>query len=250
MRRENPGHSAVLASMVPNAPLPNLSAATEVSSDSIGVHALRGPGEHFHRHAGEPLQQVDTVNGLVDDRAAAVLGDLALPAGVVLGGAIPLHVATREHHAAETSGVDRRLERTRGIAETRLENGADAHARLLGFVQDVIRALDGGVERLLDHQVFAGADRRQRRHEMQRRRRGDAHRVEPGLRQQLIHVIRRETDAVLGREFLGGGARAADDADQPAAAGGGHGARVEMRDRARADETETQSLAHSAFLVR
>ena len=35
MRRENPGHSAVLASMVPNAPLANLSAATEVSSDSM-----------------------------------------------------------------------------------------------------------------------------------------------------------------------------------------------------------------------
>jgi hypothetical protein len=35
MRRENPGQSAVLASRVPNAPLPNFSAATDVSSDSI-----------------------------------------------------------------------------------------------------------------------------------------------------------------------------------------------------------------------
>jgi hypothetical protein len=35
MRRANPATSAVLASMVPNAPLPNFSAATAVSSDSI-----------------------------------------------------------------------------------------------------------------------------------------------------------------------------------------------------------------------
>ena len=40
------------------------------------------------------------------------------------------------------------------------------------------------------------------------------------------------------REGLGGAAAAADHADQPAAARRGHGARVEVRDGARADETE------------
>ena len=85
------------------------------------------------------------------------------------------------------------LSDTRGIAEARLKNRTDAHAGLRGFVQDVIRAFDGGVERLLDHQMFAGTDRRERGHEMQRRRRGDAHRVEPGLREQLIDVVRDET---------------------------------------------------------
>ena len=109
-------------------------------------------------------------------------------------------------------------------------------------MQDVIRAFDGGVERLLDHQVFAGADRRERGHEMQRRRRGDAHRIEAGLREQLGHVVRREADAVLGGELLRGGARAADHSHEPAAARGRDRARVEMRDGARADETETQCL--------
>ncbi len=105
-------------------------------------------------------------------------------------------------------------------------------------MQDVIRAFDGGVERLLDHEMFAGADRRERGHQVQRRRRGDAHRIEPGLREQLIHVVRREAHAVLRRELLGGGARAADDPDQAAAVGSRHGARVEMRDGACADESE------------
>ena len=124
------------------------------------------------------------MDGLVDDGAAAVFGDLALPARVVLGGAIPLHVAAGEHHAAESPGIDRRLERARRIAKARLEDGADAHARLRGFVQDVIRAFDRGVERLLDHEVLARADGRERRNEMQRRRCRDANRIEAGLREQ------------------------------------------------------------------
>ena len=62
--------------MVPNAPLPNLQRGDRGVFGFDGVNALRGPGEHFHRHAGEPLQQVDTVDRLVDDRAATVLGEV------------------------------------------------------------------------------------------------------------------------------------------------------------------------------
>ncbi len=190
MRRENPGHSAVLASMVPKAPLTNFSAATAVSSDSIAVHALRGPREHLDRHAGKPLQQIDAMDRLVDDRAAAILGKLALPARVVVLRAVPFHVAAREHHAAETARVDRGLQLPRAIAETCLEDGADAHASLAGLLQDVVRAFDRRVERLLDHQVFTGADGRERRLEMQRRGRRDAHRVQAGLLKQLADARR------------------------------------------------------------
>src|SRR5262249_43311479 len=86
------------------------------------VHALRAPREYLDRHAGKPLQQVHAVDGLVDDDAAAVLGELALPAGVVLAGAVPLHVAARQHHAAEAAGVDGGLHLARRIAESRLED--------------------------------------------------------------------------------------------------------------------------------
>ena len=94
--------------------------------------------------------------------------------------------------------------------------------------------------RLLDHQMFAGADRGQRRFQVQRRGRGDAHRIQPRLPQQFIEIIAGETDAVFPREALGGAAAATDDADQFAAVGPGHGARMEIGDGARADEAETQ----------
>ena len=251
MRREKPGHKR-------GAGLDRAEgAAGELQRGHRGVfgldtrvHALRGPREHFHRHAGEPLQQVDAVNRLVDDRAAAILGDLSLPAGVVLGGAIPLHVATREHHAPEAPRIDRGLELPRRIAEARLENRADAHAGLLGFRQDVIGAFDRGVERLLDHEVFAGADRRERRLEVQRRRGGDAHRIEPGLR-RAVHACRpwRNRCRARARTSRRWRARRLTTPDQPAAARSGHGARMEMRNGARADESETQLLFH-ARLVR
>ena len=76
MRRAEPGHSAVRG--LDRAER----AAAEFQRGDRGVfgfdlvHALRGPREHFHRHAGEPLQQVDSVDGLVDDRAAAVFGKI------------------------------------------------------------------------------------------------------------------------------------------------------------------------------
>ena len=175
----------------------NFSAATQVSSDSIAMHALRAPGEHLHRHAGEPLQQVHAVDGLVDDDAAAVLGEPALPARVVLGGAIPLHVAARQHHAAEAPGIDGRLDLPRRIAKTRLEDRTHAHAGLLRLAQDVVGALHRRIERLFDHQVLAGADGRERGLQVQRRRRGDAHRIEARLFQQFVQVVGRKAKGML-----------------------------------------------------
>ena len=60
----------------------------------------------------------------------------------------------------------------------------------------------------------------------------------PGCCEQRVRVIGRETDAVLAREILRRRLPAADHAHQPPAARGRHGARVEMRDGARADEAE------------
>ena len=57
------------------------------------------------------------------------------------------------------SGIFLRRTGARGIAEARLKNGTDAYSGLGSLVQDVIRAFDGGVERLFDHEMFAGADR-------------------------------------------------------------------------------------------
>jgi hypothetical protein len=86
----------------------------------------------------------------------------------------------RPNRPASTAG----LQRTRRIAEACLKDRAHAHAGLFGLAQDVIGAFDRRIERLLDHQVLAGADRRQRRLQVQRRRRGDAHRIEARLLQQ------------------------------------------------------------------
>jgi hypothetical protein len=206
------------------------------------VYAPRGPRKDFHRHAGKPLQQINTMDGLVDERATAVFGQLALPARVVLLRAIPLHVAARQHHAPETVGVDRGLELPRAVTESRLEDGPDAHPMFFRFVQDVIGAFDGGIERLLDHQMFARADRGKRRFEMQRRRRGDADGIESGLLQQRVHVIGGEANAMFARELLGRAARSARHPHQPSALRGRDPTRMKMRDGAGADEPESDRL--------
>jgi hypothetical protein len=106
------------------------------------------------------------------------------------------------------------------------------------LVQDVVRAFDRGVERLLDHEVFAGPDGRKRGLQVQRRWRGDTHRVQPGLREQRVHIVRSVRHAVLGGERFRGSARAAHHTHQAPTTCGRDGTRMKMRDGAGADETE------------
>ena len=82
-----------------------------------------GVGLHFDHGAHEPGEQVDGVDGLVHEGAAAVEGPGAAPgaAVVVLLRAVPLHVGVAEREPAEAAGVDGLLHELRRVVEPRRE---------------------------------------------------------------------------------------------------------------------------------
>ena len=101
------------ASITPRAPFLNRRAATAVSSTSIRSWTSGG-GQGLDRVdvAHQPVEQVDVVDRLVHQGAAAVEVPGPAPAAgvVVLLGPPPLDVGVAQGQAAEPAGVDRLLE--------------------------------------------------------------------------------------------------------------------------------------------
>lgn len=151
-------------------------------------------------HAGEPLQQVDRMNRLVHECATAVEREPALPSRVVLFRPMPLHVGAARYQPAESSGVDRSLQRLRSFAEARLENRADEHSRLLCCTNDLVGACDGRLDGLFDHEMLARTNRSKRGFEVQSARCRDADCVDIGVREEFSDTARSECDIVLARE--------------------------------------------------
>ncbi len=211
-----------------------------------GVHATRRPREDFRRHSDEPQQEVDAVDGLVDHRPAAVVGVEASRRGVVLRVAVPLHVGAREHEATEPAGIERGLDGAGAIAKAALEDRRDAQAGGVGGADDLVRAGSGDLDRFLDDEVLARANRRERRLEVRTARRGDAHDVDIGPRDQRGDVGRVEWDVVLRGEGVRLAGVARGNADECGARERRDGLRVKVGNHTEADDAEAEERGRRA----
>ncbi len=180
------------------------------------------------------------MNRLVDERTAAIELRRALPAGVVLRGTMPFHIGAREHEPAEAAGVERGLQLARAIAEAGLKNRRHLHAGFFRRLEQFVRARRGDLDRLLDDDVLARPDRRQRGLQVSAARRGDAYHMDVRTLHQFLHARRGKRHVPLLREGLPIVGIARGDSHQLAALRRGDGLRVKIGDHADADDTETQ----------
>jgi len=93
-----------------------------------------GAGLHASYIAEEPEQEVDGVDGLVDERTATVEGESAAPlgAGVVVGRAIPLDARIDEERLAEEAGVEPVLQALDVGLEAILEDYGELYVGFVG----------------------------------------------------------------------------------------------------------------------
>ena len=161
----------------------------------------------FGHRAHQPGQQIDAVDRLVHQGAAAVQFPGAAPgaAVVVLLGAVPLDVRVADCQSAEAALVDGLLDQLRRFVKPRGKDRGQHDARLVAGVDDLVAAFERDLQRLLDDHVFARPGRRHGRLQMGTAGRADRHHVDLRVGQHRVQIV-------VGR--------AAGDFGQPSAAAG------------------------------
>jgi hypothetical protein len=142
------------------------------------------------------------VDGLVHDGAAAIQGQGALPAGVILPGPVPLHVGAAQHEPAKPPGVEGGLEGARPGAEPGLEDGPDQDPGPLGGLEDGVDPRHGDLQGLFDDHVASGRDGLQGRFQVRAARGEDAHDMDVGTGKQGCQVVGMERNAMAPGEGL------------------------------------------------
>jgi hypothetical protein len=200
----------------------------------------RGVGLHFLDGAHEPCQQVDGMDGLVHEGAAAVEGPRAAPraAVVVLLGAVPLDISVAEGELAEASAVDGLLEQLRGIVETRGEDRAELDACFVAGLDDAVAFFQRHFERLLDDHVFAGLGGGNCRIHVSAAGRGDRHGVHRRIGEHLVERLV-SAAGVFKAEGLGAARRRVGAGDEFGAADVGERLGVKTTDHAGADDAKS-----------
>src|SRR6266849_2829214 len=114
-----------------------------------------GAGLHANYVAEEPEEKVDSVDGLVDERAAAVEGEGAAPLGVavVVGRAIPLDARVDEERLAEEAGVEPVLETLDVGLEAILEDYGELYVGFVGGGDEGVGFFCADVDRLFGENV-------------------------------------------------------------------------------------------------
>lgn len=201
--------------------------------------------------ADEPAHEVDGVDGLVDDGAAALHLPSALPvaAGVVFGGTAPGDVALGGLDGAEAAAVEGVLDEDGAGVVAVLEDDAERLAGLVGGVDHGLRLFHGDGHGLLREDVAAqlqGADSHGR---VQVVRQADVHDVQLLLGDHLLEV----RVGLLAAEQLGACLGALLDevaaGDQLDALLGLRGHAMERRNTATADDTDSQFLLHNVRML-
>jgi hypothetical protein len=148
---------------VPSAPDANVIEATSVSSTAILCSAVAAPRVHRRHVAEQVQQQVDRVDALVHEGAAAVERLRSAPrrVAVVLRSPIPLHPRIDEQDGAEAAAVDGRFRLGERRRAAILEEDTERDAGAFDGGDGRVDPLDRHVERLLAQDVTA-TGRRQR----------------------------------------------------------------------------------------
>jgi peptidyl-prolyl cis-trans isomerase SurA len=113
------------------------------------VQVLDGPGQ--------PAEDVDLVDGLIDECAAAFDGPAALDGtAVVFGGTKPFDVGVALEQAAEASGVDGALQEHGGVVKAMLADDAEHDSGGAGDLDHPARGGEVGGDGLLHLDMLAG----------------------------------------------------------------------------------------------
>ena len=123
-----------------------------------GVNGGRGTRTEALHRAGQPLQQVDAVDRLVDQHRAALAGQRAAPGASRVVGRLapPLGVAIGQENPAELAFVEVALDLARQRHEAHLELGAEPNAARSTRRDDPVRLGKVAGHRLFDQHVHAG----------------------------------------------------------------------------------------------
>ena len=110
-----------------------------VGDGDIGIVKVRA----LFAVSDEPAHQIDGMDCLVDDGAAAFHVPCSLPvaARIILWRTAPRHIAFRRLDGAETTAVKAVLDKQRTWIVAVLENDAERLASLLGGVDHCLRLL-------------------------------------------------------------------------------------------------------------
>jgi hypothetical protein len=205
----------------------------------VGQH--RGEAGNVRHRPHHPQQQIDIVDGLVHQGAAAVERFGPLPAAlvIILLRAPPFTGRFAQRQPSEAPGVHGGLEGAVGVAEARGEDGAELDPVGLTGFDDAIAALRGDLQRLLDHDMLAGFGGGDGGLQVSAARRGHDDDLHVGPGQGGTQV--RGTKAVqrqLGSQLLGAGQLAPDQGGDARAGHLGQGAGVEACDHAAAHKRE------------
>ena len=151
-------------------------------------------------------KQIDVVNRLVHQGAAAVERLRSLPAALVVIRlrSPPLAGRLAERQAAEAPCVDGGLERRVRVVKPRREDGAELDLVLVARVDDAVAALGGDLQRLLDDDVLAGIRGRDGGLHVIAARRGDDDDVHIGPLQRFGYdrEYRNRSDPRFGDQLL------------------------------------------------
>ena len=209
-----------------------------------------GVRSQFDDRAGQPLQQVDLVDRLVHQRAAAVEFPRAAPAaGIVVGlRAVPGDQRVADGQFAEAFLVQRGADGLRSAGRARLEHAAECHAIFLAGGDQGVAALECDFHRLFADHVLLRLGRRDRRFHVRAGGRGDCDDLEAWRFQKLFVVADHDVDAEFLRECVGAFPAAARiGAQQPAAVHRLNRARVKISDRTQTHDSKpaTGSQCHA-----
>ena len=164
-------------------------------------------GERLHRfdRAEQPLQQVDGVNRLVHQRAAAVQRLGAVPTvPVVAGRPAPLDDGVAGDDVAEPALLESAPDQQDVRERPGLKHAGTEDAGGVCRVDDAPAAVQRHLQRFLHEQVLAGGGGGKRRFQMSAGRRADADGIQVRVGQERVEVAERGA-AVLLREPLGAG---------------------------------------------
>ena len=194
----------------------------------------------FDDRPHQPGEQIDAVNRLVHQRAAAVErpGAAPRPAVVVLLRAKPFHVGIADREPAEAAGVDRALQLARRLVKARWKDRRQLDAVFFAFADDPVALRSVIFERLFDDDVLAGAGGGDGRFQMGAAGRGDRDASIPRIGQHC-RESRIGGAASFGGKFLGGRGSRAEAGNELCPADVGDRPRVKSADRAAADDAES-----------
>ena len=159
-------------------------------------------GQLLHR-PHQPEEQVDRVDRLIHQRAAAVERPGAAPAAavVILLGPVPFDDGVPQSQLAEPLRVDRLFQLGAGRVEAARKDGREGHSRLVARVDDPVAPFECHFERLFDDDVFPRLGGHDRRIHVRAARRADCDNVDRRVGQHLFQILIRGRVVLLGEPF-------------------------------------------------